>query len=238
MTKQMIFAFQPPQAAYISRLIEAAEAGDGDAACRLGDLYHEGKWVPQRPRKAFRWYARGAMAGDPYAMNNLGACYHNGCGCRVDLAMAAHWYERGVQAGSVEALDNLGRCYVHGVGVDQDLQRAAALFREAHAKGHPQAADRLAQLGLSIDVPDDIGYGTTTTDASVEETGKSSGLGRQCPRCGSHDLHPADFDSWWCGGCSQEFPTSTQRCRHPGCLEWAWDGYCEQHEDPSAGPDG
>jgi uncharacterized protein len=147
MTKQMIFMFRPPQVEYVARLTEAAEAGDGDAACRLGDLYREAKWVPWRPRKAFRWYARGALAGDADAMNNLGACYHNGVGCRKDMAKAVHWYKRGVHAGSREAHDNLGRCFLHADGVDQDRVLAATLFRLAHAMGHPKAAARLAEMG-------------------------------------------------------------------------------------------
>jgi len=85
----------------------AARRGDGAAACRLGDCFRLGDYVPLRPRAAFRWYVRGAWAGNAEAMNNLGACYHNGFGCGRDMDNAIHWYTRGAAAGSVAALDNL-----------------------------------------------------------------------------------------------------------------------------------
>jgi TPR repeat protein len=152
MTRQMMFILNPPELAWFFRQREAAEAGDGAAACRLGDCYRTGKPLPPvNPRKAFRWYLRGSWAGDDSAMNNLGACYHNGFGCTKDMAQAIHWYQRGAEAGSDEALDNLGRCYKEGNGVPQDLERAAGYFREALAKGHPKAAERLTEMGLAVD---------------------------------------------------------------------------------------
>ena len=50
----------------LGALVRAAKAGDGHAACRLGDLYREGEKLPYKPKEAFRWYPRSAMAGlDP-----------------------------------------------------------------------------------------------------------------------------------------------------------------------------
>ena len=152
MTRQLMFMINPPELAWFSQQLEAAEAGDGAAACRLGDCYRTGKPLPAaNPRKAFRWYLRGSWAGDVDAMNNLGACYHNGFGCQKDMARALHWYQRSANRGCAEALDNLGRCYLHGDGVDPDRERAEAIFRQAHAIGHPKAAERLAEMGLEIE---------------------------------------------------------------------------------------
>ena len=238
MTRQMMFMLSPPELAWFFRQREAAEAGDGAAACRLGDCYRTGKPLPPaNPRKAFRWYLRGAWAGDEDAMNNLGACYHNGYGCRKDMTQAIHWYQQAVEAGSAEALDNLGRCYLHGDGVPEDLERAADFFRKALAKGHPKAAERLTGMGLTVTVkePD------PAAEAKEDDPSKSppwrwerrsGALG--CPRCGCTKVEPGDYDSWYCGGCKQFYPTLAYRCHHPGCLEWMWEGdYCKEHQAPS-----
>jgi hypothetical protein len=66
----------PPLPASLEDVRVRALAGDGSAARYLGDCYREGDPVPFSPRRAFRWYVRGAFAGDADAMNNLGACYH------------------------------------------------------------------------------------------------------------------------------------------------------------------
>jgi TPR repeat protein len=168
MAKELRFIINPAEFTWFSRQLEAAEAGDGAAACRVGDCYRTGKPLPRaKPRKAWRWYLRGAWAGDADAMNNLGACYHNGYGCRQDMDQALHWYRRSAAAGAVEPLDNLGRCYKEGNGVPQDLEQAAGYFREALAKGHRKAAERLAAMGLKPEALESAGHRLTEapTDA-------------------------------------------------------------------------
>ena len=237
MTRQMMFMLSPPELAWFFRQREAAEAGDGAAACRLGDCYRTGKPLPPvNPRKAFRWYLRGAWAGDDSAMNNLGACYHNGYGCEKDMTQAIHWYQRGVEAGSAEALDNLGRCYLHGDGVPKDLDRAAEFFRKALAKGHPKAAERLTGMGLAVEADVAPCVEEPSKEGGNEGVSKPAGLGPRCPRCGSTNVGPVEFDAWWCGGCHRDYPTNAYCCKHPGCLERALDDYCDQHKDDTPAP--
>ena len=40
--RTLLFLMTDGQAVAFARLVEAAEHGDGDAACRLGDMYREG----------------------------------------------------------------------------------------------------------------------------------------------------------------------------------------------------
>lgn len=62
-------------------LVEAAERGDGAAACHLGDLHREGQGgLALGGVQARRWYARSALAGDADGQNNLGACFQHGLG--------------------------------------------------------------------------------------------------------------------------------------------------------------
>jgi len=63
--KKLLFLMSAEQAGTFERLVEAANRGDGGAACRLGDMYREGLGgLRYSPKETFRWYARSAMAGD------------------------------------------------------------------------------------------------------------------------------------------------------------------------------
>ena len=34
-----------------------------------------------------------------------------------------------------------------------------------------------------------------------------------CPYCGSKNLEPYDFDSWFCMGCIRDYPTEAYTCK-------------------------
>ena len=54
--------------------------------------------------------------------------------------------------------------------------------------------------------------------------------GGVCPFCGAGGSHPFDWDSWWCGRCNREYPTSASKCRFLGCWEFAYhEDYCARH---------
>lgn len=154
--RKTLFLMTPQLAEAIACLVEAAEAGDGAAACRLGDTYREAKsGLRYSPGKAFRWYARSAMAGDEDGQNNLGACYEHGIGCAQSYPNAVKWYRRSVAQGVSTAYMNLGYCYLSGHGVPADRQEALRLFREAVARGEDRAADELERLGEPVSTPQD-----------------------------------------------------------------------------------
>jgi TPR repeat protein len=143
MTVEQIEAF--------GRLTEAASRGDGDAACRLGDMFREGLGgLRYSPKLAFHWYARSALAGDPSGHNNLGACYEHGFGCEQSYADAVKWYRRAAGQGVGTASMNLGYCYLRGHGVPADKGEALRLFRVAVQQGEAKAADELERLGEEV----------------------------------------------------------------------------------------
>lgn len=120
------------------------------AACRLGDLYREGKGgVRRSSRQAFRWYAKSALARDGHGQNNLGACYEHGIRCQQSYAHAVKWYRRSAAQQMLTAQSNLGYCYWrksgharHGGGyVGRDVAEALSgwLAFQAHGSGEGQA---------------------------------------------------------------------------------------------------
>lgn len=130
--------------AKITRLMNAAEKGDAEAAGRLGDLYRLGEGVTQSWREAFRWYKLAATQGDKDAQNNVGSCYLEGLGCRRNLAEAIRWYEQSAAQGNADAQYNLGKRHLHGDGVPIDYQAAARWFAAAAEQGIMEA---LCDLG-------------------------------------------------------------------------------------------
>ena len=139
--RKLLFLMTDEQAVTFARLVEAAERGNGDAACRLGDMYREGLGgLRYSPKETYRWYAKSALAGDPNGQNNLGACYEHGLGCAQSYARAVKWYRSSVAQGLGTASMNLGYCYLEGHGVTRDKVEALRLFREAVKRGEDRAA--------------------------------------------------------------------------------------------------
>jgi hypothetical protein len=135
------------QAEAFARLVEAAERGDGAAACRLGDMYREGQGgLRYSPRQTYHWYARSAMAGDANGQNNLGACYEHGLECAQSYTKAVKWYRLAVAQRLSTASMNLGYCHLRGHGVPRDEVEALRLFREAVEGGEERAAQEVERL--------------------------------------------------------------------------------------------
>lgn len=170
--RKLLFLMTAEQALAFARLVEAAESGDGAAACRLGDMWREGcGGLRFSARETFRWYARAALAGDPEGQNNLGACYEHGLGCRQSYKKAVEWYRRSAARGVGTASMNLGYCYLRGHGVGVDRAEALRLFRTAVEQGEPRAAEELERLGEPRAEPEPV----TEDDFSFEDVTPSGG---------------------------------------------------------------
>lgn len=149
--RKLLFLMNAEQAREFSRLVQAAQAGDGAAACRLGNMARGGLGgLRFSPREAHRWYARSAMAGDANGQNNLGACYEHGLGCVQSFAKAVKWYRLSVAQDLGIASMNLGYCYLRGHGVSADKGEALRLFRLAVEQGEPKAQHEVERLQSSV----------------------------------------------------------------------------------------
>lgn len=126
----------------------AAEAGDADAALRIGILYNTGRGVEKNDEERNRWYQIAADRGQAHAMYILGSWYEYGGkeGYPLDYAKAAALYAPTAAKGSANAQYHLGKLYARGDGVKKDLQKALILFYAAAQQGHELAAARLAEM--------------------------------------------------------------------------------------------
>jgi TPR repeat protein len=149
--RRLLFMMKPEQLEAFLRLQRAAERGDGAAACRLGDMYHEGLGgLRYSPKETYRWYARSALAGDANGQNNLGACCEHGLGCVQSYVKAVKWYRLAAAQGLAYASSNLGYCYWRGHGVGMDQGAALAWFERALEQGDDRAKEMVEQLGGAV----------------------------------------------------------------------------------------
>jgi hypothetical protein len=142
------------QAEAFAQLVEAASAGGGGAACRLGDMYREGLGgLRYSPKQTYRWYSRSALAGDANGQNNLGACYEHGLGCLQSYTKALKWYRLSAAQQCGTASMNLGYCYLNGHGVPANKDEALRLFRLAVEQGEEKAVKEVERLEGTMDKP-------------------------------------------------------------------------------------
>ena len=60
----------------------------------LGQMYEEGRGVPQNFAQALRWYEKAAAAGSAPAMTKLGIFYEKGLLVEKDYDEAMRWFEK------------------------------------------------------------------------------------------------------------------------------------------------
>ncbi len=170
MTRQLLFLMTPEEAQAFVRLVEAAERGDGAAACELGDRYRVGAGgLRHSSKQTYRWYSRSALAGDANGQCNLGACYEHGLGCAQSYVRAVKWYRLSAAQRLGTASMNLGYCYLSGHGVSADKVEALRLFRLAVEQGEVKAEQEVERLEPAVGRPE-------VRIVYVTEPGKHTGL--------------------------------------------------------------
>ena len=90
-------------------LEQAANLGNAEAMCTLGELYAEGKVVANDVQKSYEYYSQAAQKEHPQAQYQLGMCFLGGKGVSTDIQQAQQWIEKAAQNGYPEALKVLKR---------------------------------------------------------------------------------------------------------------------------------
>lgn len=70
----------------------AADQGNADAQYYLGQMYYQGKGVPQDDATAVIWYRKAADQGDADAQHSLGTIYSIRRGVPQDYVQAHMWF--------------------------------------------------------------------------------------------------------------------------------------------------
>jgi len=110
-------AFMKPDYATALRLGRPlADQGDTRAQVLLGNMYRDGKGVPQSDAEAFKWYLKAANNNDPQAQYLAG----NGYFQKGSNAEALKWYWKSAEQGYGPAQYELGNFYEKGFAVPQN----------------------------------------------------------------------------------------------------------------------
>lgn len=137
-------------------LLQAAQAGDAQAAFHLGELYRiPAAGIAADPAAAWPWYQRAAEGGQAKAALQLGLMAKNGNGVPRDATVAARWLKLAAELGNAHAMFLLSYAYREGEGVTRDSARAAALLEEAAEHEYPPA---LQELALTTQDPTRAGH--------------------------------------------------------------------------------
>jgi uncharacterized protein len=69
-----------------------AEQGNASAQFVIGDMYANGRGVPEDDKQAVKWYRLAAEQGHAKAQSNLGLMYARGDGVPEDKVLAYMWW--------------------------------------------------------------------------------------------------------------------------------------------------
>jgi curved DNA-binding protein CbpA len=130
----------------LQQLKTLATQGSPWAQSQLGQLYANGRGVPQDYATARGWYEKAAVQGHAGAQSQLGQLYADGRGVPQDYKKARQWWEQAALQGNPQAQFNLGQLYANGRGMAQDYTTARGWYEKAAVQGHAWAQAQLGQL--------------------------------------------------------------------------------------------
>ena len=151
----------------------AAEAGDAEAAERVGFAYYWGRAVREDKAEALRWYLRGAAGGHCDAIRSAAGILSDSNFAGYDVAEAVRWYritaqnDYGCGNGANYALALI---FSEGKGnVARDYSEALRWFLETAKRGNPVGA---MQIGFYYEK----GLGTPVNKAEALRWFKMAGF--------------------------------------------------------------
>ena len=125
---------------------KAAASGLAKAQYNMGQLYREGKGVPQSYKEAAKWYKKAADQGYTEAQYNLGVMYYRGNGVTLDYPEAIKWYRKAAEQGAANAQNYLGFMYENGYGVNRNKNKAIFWYKKAADLGSDNAKNNLERI--------------------------------------------------------------------------------------------
>lgn len=145
------------EAANVERALQlwqaAADLGNTQALCALGNCYLQGLGVEADPQKAIELFSKAQGEG---AMC-LGEMYLKGKEVDQNYELAKQYYEQALKENMHAACRYLGHLYENGLGVKQDRKKAASLYQQGYEHDDANSGMALADLyfeGIEPGKPD------------------------------------------------------------------------------------
>lgn len=121
----------------------AALQGNVVAQKMLGDLYEQGRGVPENLKVSADWRTKAALRGNTDAQLNLGKMYLAGAGVGKNPQKAEYWLQRAAVEGNSEAQFLLGKMYKLRDSNAREQALAGNLLASAASQGFGSAAEFL-----------------------------------------------------------------------------------------------
>jgi len=140
----------------LSNLFIEAKQGNVISQYTLGNIYYQGKNVPQDYAKAIKWYNEAAKQGHKEAQGFLGYFYEEGLGVPTNLTEAEKWYRMSANQGDAISQYHLCVLYFMGREIPEDYKQAADWCRKSAEQGNMDAQGLLGYIyAEGLDVPQD-----------------------------------------------------------------------------------
>lgn len=142
----------------------AAKGGNIGAAWVMGNLYYQGRGVPQSDRKAYEYYYQAALGGHPGAQTMVGLYLEQGntdAGVKKNYEQSRQWLEKAAMQRFPAAQYQLGRIYRDGVGLDPEPSEGLRWYILAANKRYVPAYLALAKIHFegAKDIPKNYAEG-------------------------------------------------------------------------------
>lgn len=124
-------------------LLSHAESGDPEAQYWVGQVYGEGRLVPQNYAGSRDWMLRSAERGYAPAQEIVGRMYMGATG---DYGKADMWLRRAAEQGNAEAQFWLGAAYEAGRFGTTDYREAFRWLKRSAEQGHADAQVSSARM--------------------------------------------------------------------------------------------
>lgn len=126
-----------PQAVKLYR--QAANKGNLEAICRMGECYLNGLGVEQDKTQAFEFFFQAAQKDLAMAQFALAECFARGDGTPQDEQAAFYWYHQSALRYDPRGMLETGRRYLTAQGTERDVKQAIIFLEQAAANGMNQA---------------------------------------------------------------------------------------------------
>lgn len=160
-------------------LLQLAEAGDGEAAYRLGLMAEGGLGGPPDEGAALAWFRRAAERNHAAACRRLGALYEAGALVPQDDREAVRWYRAAAGRHDADAAYRLALKLAAGEGVPADRPRALALLESALPRLpeglQAEAEARRASLAAGLSEPERAAAGRLARSEAAAEAARPPG---------------------------------------------------------------
>jgi hypothetical protein len=144
-----------------------ADQGNAEAQDKIGDVYENGKAVPQNYVEAVKWYRKAADQGNADGQADLGSMYSTGHGVPQDYAEAVQWFRKAADQGHAGSQALLGFMYEKGQGVPKDDAEAAKWYRKAADQGIAGAQVMLGSMYEEDRIQHESGGSSMTPENTV-----------------------------------------------------------------------